>query len=63
MIDLVRAGAVFYVCGDGRLMAPAVYETCTRIYRGATGATAEQADAWLTDMQREHSRYVADVFA
>jgi len=33
VIDLVRQGAVFYVCGDGRLMAPAVYDTCTRIYR------------------------------
>ncbi len=53
VIDLVRQGAVFYVCGDGRLMAPAVYDTCTRIYREATGATAEQADTWLAEMQRE----------
>jgi hypothetical protein len=34
-----------------------------QIYRGATGATAEEADAWLTAVQRERTRYVTDVFA
>ncbi|MFI6599287.1 bifunctional cytochrome P450/NADPH--P450 reductase [Nonomuraea sp. NPDC050536] len=63
VIDLVRQGATFYVCGDGRRMAPAVYDTCLRIYREATGATAQQAEAWLADMERNHSRYVTDVFA
>lgn len=63
VIDLVRAGAIFFVCGDGQRMAPAVYDTCTRIYIEATGATAERADAWMIEMQREHSRYVADVYA
>ena len=63
VVDLVRGGAVFYVCGDGRRMAPAVHDTCVRIYREATGASAEQADAWMTAMEREHARYVADVFA
>jgi hypothetical protein len=24
--------------------------------------TAEEADAWLTDVRRHHTRYVADVF-
>jgi len=61
--NLVKDGAVFFVCGDGRRMAPAVYDTCTRIFIEATGATAEQAEAWLTAMQRERGRYVADVFA
>jgi cytochrome P450/NADPH-cytochrome P450 reductase len=63
VVDLVKDGAVFFVCGDGRRMAPAVYDTCTRIFIEATGATAEQAEAWLTAMQRERGRYVADVFA
>lgn len=63
VIDLVTRGAVFFVCGDGRRMAPAVYDTCARIYAEATGSTPEQADTWLTQMQREHGRYVADVFA
>ncbi|MEV1286588.1 cytochrome P450 [Micromonospora sp. NPDC049679] len=63
IIDLVQEGAQFYVCGDGRHMAPAVHETCARIYSEATGASAEQADAWMTEMELEHGRYVADVFA
>lgn len=63
VVELVRHGAVFYVCGDGRRMAPAVYDTCLRIYRDATGATAEEAESWLSDMERNRSRYVSDVFA
>jgi cytochrome P450/NADPH-cytochrome P450 reductase len=63
VIDLFRRGATLYVCGDGRRMAPAVHDTCTRIYAEATGATAEEAEAWMTRMEREHGRYVADVFA
>ncbi|WP_037062825.1 bifunctional cytochrome P450/NADPH--P450 reductase [Pseudonocardia acaciae] len=63
VVDLVRQGATFYVCGDGRRMAPAVYDTCVRIYSEATGADQAEADAWLTEMQREHARYVTDVFA
>ena len=63
VVGLVRRGAVFYVCGDGRHMAPAVHETCARIYQEATGVSAEEADAWLTDVQRNHTRYVSDVCA
>jgi len=44
-------------------MAPAVHDTCAQIYRAATGVTAEEADAWLTAVQRERTRYVTDVFA
>jgi cytochrome P450/NADPH-cytochrome P450 reductase len=60
---LVRAGAHVYVCGDGRHMAPAVRETCVRIYREAVGASAEDAEAWMDKIERETGRYVADVFA
>jgi cytochrome P450/NADPH-cytochrome P450 reductase len=63
VVDLVRRGATFYVCGDGRRMAPAVHDACVRIYREATGASEEDAEAWMTAMEREHARYVADVFA
>ena len=42
---------------------PAVWDTCVRIYQEGSGADEEAAEAWLTQMQREHSRYVADVFA
>jgi len=63
VVDLVRNGAIFYVCGDGRRMAPAVYDTCKRIYQEATGASPDEAGSWIADMQRNRGRYVADVFA
>jgi cytochrome P450/NADPH-cytochrome P450 reductase len=63
VVELVRDGATFYVCGDGRRMAPAVFDTCARIYVEATGATREEAEAWLDAMQRDHGRFVTDVFA
>jgi cytochrome P450/NADPH-cytochrome P450 reductase len=63
VVELVQQGATFFVCGDGERMAPAVHDTCLRIYREATGAGAEAAEAWLSAMQREHGRYVTDVFA
>jgi cytochrome P450/NADPH-cytochrome P450 reductase len=63
VVELVEQGATFYVCGDGRRMAPAVYDTCVRIYREVAGASAEEAEAWLNRMQHEHARYVSDVFA
>jgi cytochrome P450/NADPH-cytochrome P450 reductase len=57
-----RAGPTVYVCGDGRRMAPGVHETCVRIYCEVTGANETDGLAWLDVMQREHSRYVPDVF-
>jgi cytochrome P450/NADPH-cytochrome P450 reductase len=61
--DLFQAGATLYVCGDGRRMAPAVHDTCVRMYAEATGVSAEEAEAWMNTMERQHGRYVADVFA
>jgi sulfite reductase alpha subunit-like flavoprotein len=29
----------------------------------ATGASREEAEAWLDAMQRDHGRFVTDVFA
>lgn len=63
VVALVRQGALLYVCGDGRRMAPAVHATCVRIYQEATGASPEAAERWMAEMERQHGRYVADVFA
>ncbi|RVV99427.1 cytochrome P450 [Mesobaculum littorinae] len=60
---LFRAGASVYVCGDGAHMAPAVRDTFVRIYRDAMQVTDAEAHAWANEMEREHGRYVADVFA
>ncbi len=61
--DLVRKGAIFYVCGDGQQMAPAVHNTCVRMYAEATGSSREEAEQWVAAQEREHARYVSDVFA
>ncbi|RQT31335.1 bifunctional cytochrome P450/NADPH--P450 reductase [Burkholderia cepacia] len=60
---LFAQGATVYVCGDGKNMAPAVRATLGRIYQEATGENDENARAWVDTMEREHGRYVADVFA
>ena len=61
--QLFRDGAQFYVCGDGKYMAPGVRETFVRIYQRATDANDEEANAWADRMEHEHGRYVSDVFA
>lgn len=58
---LLDTDARFYVCGDGRRMAPAVRETLARIHQEKSGCTAEEAEAWMRGMEREQ-RYLADVF-
>lgn len=62
VVELVKQGATVYVCGDGKHMAPQVRDTCARIYREATGASAADADAWIDEVERTHGRYVADIF-
>lgn len=57
-----REGAGFYVCGDGLHMAPAVRRTLIDIYREETGSAQEEANMWADSMERDHGRYVADVF-
>lgn len=60
---LFKRGATVFVCGDGRAMAPAVRATLIQIYREATGVADSEAQHWADVVEREHGRYVADVFA
>lgn len=60
---LFRQGAVVFVCGDGEHMAPAVRDTFVRIYRESMGVSEAQANAWADRVEREHGRYVADIFS
>ncbi len=62
VVELVKQGAIVYVCGDGKNMGPQVRDTCGRIYREATGASVADADAWMDELERTHGRYVADIF-
>ncbi|WP_421999727.1 bifunctional cytochrome P450/NADPH--P450 reductase [Reyranella sp.] len=61
--EFFRQGAIVYVCGDGRLMAPAVRDTLLRIYKEASGASDSDAEQWADAVEHEHGRYVSDVFS
>lgn len=61
--DLFRKGGTVFVCGDGKHMAPAVRETLVRAFVEATGSAADEAEQWADTIERDHGRYVADVFA
>lgn len=54
--------AVFFICGDGEHLAPAVRETLVRIHADAQHVTIEEAAAWEHE-ERNHGRIVSDVFA
>lgn len=59
---LLQAGGRVFVCGDGRLMAPAVREAFRAVHREHTGADDDEAAAWLAELV-ESGRYVEDVWA
>ncbi|MFD7162415.1 cytochrome P450 [Streptomyces violascens] len=59
---LLEAGARVYVCGDGNRMAPGVRGAFRDLYAQCTGASAEDAEAWLNRLTAE-GRYVEDVYA
>ena len=60
--ELYRQGAIFFLCGDGQYMAPAVRETLAKIYQEIAGCSDEEASSWLLEMEHK-GRYVPDVFA
>lgn len=60
--DLFRAGGRVFVCGDGTRMASAVRDTFVRIYQEAMNVSRDAAEAWAEEVEREATRYVADVF-
>jgi cytochrome P450 / NADPH-cytochrome P450 reductase len=60
--ELYREGAIFFLCGDGQYMAPAVRDTLAKIYQEIVGCSDEEASAWLLEMEHK-GRYVPDVFA
>ncbi|AZQ38567.1 cytochrome P450 [Streptomyces cyaneochromogenes] len=58
----LQAGGRVYICGDGRRMAPAVREAFMSIHRKYTGASDEEAAAWLAALTKS-GHYVEDVWA
>lgn len=48
--NLMAAGAVIYVCGNARTMAPAVRSALSTIYQAKTGASEVAAQEWLAGL-------------
>jgi cytochrome P450/NADPH-cytochrome P450 reductase len=59
---LIEAGAIIYICGDARAMAPAQRVALAEICQAKTGASAEAAENWLQQMTSER-RYLTDVWS
>ena len=57
----LEAGALLYVCGDGKHMAPAVRGTLIRIQMQQAGGEHAQGSEWLNDLI-EQGRFHQDVF-
>ena len=45
VVEVVKQGAIVFICGDGEEMAPPVHHACSRIYREATGEPRERESA------------------
>ncbi|MCK7625662.1 cytochrome P450 [Streptomyces sp. RS10V-4] len=60
--ELLRAGARVYVCGDGSRMAPGVRDAFRAVHRTCTGASEQEAEAWLRELTAS-GRYIEDVYA
>lgn len=63
VIGMFKAGARVFVCGDAQRLMPDLRETIAKMYAEATGADKAAADRWLADLEADHTRYYADVFA
>ena len=60
--DLIDAGAVIFVCGDGSKMEPDVKRTLVGVRMARTGADETAAKAWIEELGAAN-RYVLDVWA
>jgi cytochrome P450/NADPH-cytochrome P450 reductase len=63
VVALFRQGARIFVCGDARTLMSGVRETVARIYQDATRCSPEAAERWVGELEQDHSRFYADVFA
>jgi cytochrome P450/NADPH-cytochrome P450 reductase len=59
---MMQNGAIIYVCGEGRHMAPAVQQAFKDTYQAQTTQGQAAADRWMADLQAEN-RYLVDVWA
>ncbi|WP_214366618.1 bifunctional cytochrome P450/NADPH--P450 reductase [Pseudonocardia sp. H11422] len=58
---LLQQGAIVFVCGNASTMAPAVRAALTQIFQDRTGASAADAQAWLSGL-RSADRFLEDIW-
>jgi cytochrome P450/NADPH-cytochrome P450 reductase len=63
VVALFQQHAKVFACGDARRLLPALRETAARIYQEAGRCTADEAERWVAELEKTHSRFYADVFA
>jgi len=61
LYEWLRAGSVFYVCGDAQQMARDVEAILLRVFEEFGGMTADEAKAYLKQLRAE-KRYLRDVY-
>jgi cytochrome P450/NADPH-cytochrome P450 reductase len=59
--DLIDSGAIIFVCGNARTLAPGVRAALTQINASRTGSTADEAEDWLAQLRAEN-RYLEDIW-
>ena len=62
LVAQARDGALFFLCGEGKFMAPAVRATLLDVARDALSLDVERAARWFKVAERR-GRYVTDIFA
>jgi cytochrome P450/NADPH-cytochrome P450 reductase len=63
VVALFQQGGRIFVCGDARTVMAGVRKTAARVYQEATQCTTEDAEHWVVELEQNHSRFYADVFA
>ncbi|GAE27404.1 sulfite reductase [Halalkalibacter wakoensis JCM 9140] len=62
LYEWIKGGAYFYVCGDKQYMAKDVHEALLDIVEKEGGMSREEAEEYVTKMQKEEKRYQRDVY-
>ena len=60
--ELIDAGAIIYVCGDGSKMEPDVKRALIALHRERAGVDEDAARRWIEDLGAR-GRYVLDVWS
>ena len=60
--ELIKKDSIFYVCGEGSKMAPAVKDTMRRIYTSNTSCSNEDSIKWIEELVDKHL-YREDVWS